>query len=344
MNRFFKYLLLFTILFITNKVTAQTYDTLSVAFWNVENLFDIEDDPNKQDEEFLPDGKNEWTKERFDNKLYKLSRIIFTFNNNKGPDILGVCEVENEFVLNELVKKYLPDYKIAHRESPDNRGIDVALLFKEQLFDLVDIKGDTVTLPDKYPTRLILNVKLKLKNNFKNEISVYVNHWPSRRGGEEASEKNRIAAALTLKKSVNNELQQNKNSKIIMMGDFNDEPTNKSITESLGAIPLYCDSLKVENGISIYNAAYHAKMLGIGSYKYRDDWNLIDQMMITSSVVFGKELKYLCGSFNVLKPELMTTKSGKYKGAPFPTYAGPRYLGGYSDHFPIEIKLLSKRK
>jgi hypothetical protein len=344
MNKLLKYVLFFGILLITNKTNAQLYDTLSVSFWNVENLFDTEDDPNKQDEEFLPNGSKEWTKERFDDKLYKLSRIIFTFNNNKGPDLLGVCEIENEYVLNELVKRYLPDYKVAHCESPDNRGIDVALLFKEKMFDLINIKADTVTLPDKYPTRLILNVKLKLKNNYKNELSIYVNHWPSRRGGEDVSEKNRIAAALTLKKSVEKELMLNKNSKIIMMGDFNDEPTNKSLVEALGAIPLYCDSLKKENDMSLYNAAYHTKMLGIGSFKFREFWNLIDQMILSSSIVFGNEIKYLCGSFEVLKPESMTTQSGKFKGAPFPTYAGPRYLGGYSDHFPIEIKLLAKRK
>jgi predicted extracellular nuclease len=340
---YLKFILILLLLLTNIQVTAQTYDTLSIAFWNVENLFDTFDDPNKQDEEFLPDGTKEWTNERFDDKLYKLSRIILAMNNYRGPDILGVCEVENEYVLTALVNKYLPEYKIAHSESPDNRGIDVALLYKEQLFELVSIKGDTVTLPDKYPTRLILNVKLKLTNNYKNEISFYVNHWPSRRGGEAESEKNRIAAALTLRKAIEDELKLNSNSKIVLMGDFNDEPTNRSIEESLNAKPLYCDSLKKETSMIIFNAAYQTKQIGIGSYKYRESWNLIDQIMLSQSLIFGTEVKYLCESFSVLKPELMTTKSGKFLGAPFPTYAGPRYLGGYSDHFPVEIKLLSKR-
>lgn len=316
-------------------------DTIHVAFWNVENLFDTIDDPLKQDEEFLPTSEKEWTPERLEDKMFKLSRIILNMNNDRGPDVLGLCEVENENVLSEMVKKYLNNYNIAYRESPDNRGIDVGLIFKKNIFELVEINADTVHLPDRYPTRLILNVKLKLISNGE-EFSFYINHWPSRRGGEETSERNRIAAGLTLRNFVDKNLKRNSREKIILMGDFNDEPNNKSITEALRAIPLYCDSLSNTSQNTIYNTSYKTKMDGIGSFKYREFWNLIDQVMVSSELVYGSGYVYDCGSFEVLKPELMVTKSGNFKGAPFPTYGGKRYLGGYSDHFPIEIRLIKK--
>lgn len=342
MKKFTLSALLIVILFSFNSVlSAQKSDTLTVVFWNVENLFDTTDDPIKQDEEFLPDGNKEWTDERLENKMYKIAQVVTSLNNFNGPDVLGLCEVENEQVLTSLVDKYLKGYSIAYKESPDNRGIDVGLIFKSDKFKLVSIKADTVNLPDKYPTRLVLKVKLKYG---KKEMSFYVNHWPSRRGGEEQSEKNRVAAAVTLQKMVTREFDADKNANIVIMGDFNDEPGNKSILETLNAIPFQCDSLDLLAKKNLYNISYAAKIAGLGSYKYQDNWNLIDQMIISTSLLNGKEVRYICDSFKILKPDIMVTKSGKFQGTPFPTYAGNRYLGGYSDHFPIELKLLVKNK
>ncbi|RPI71443.1 MAG: endonuclease, partial [Ignavibacteriales bacterium] len=167
-------------------------DTISIAFWNLENLFDISDDPDKDDDEFLPSGSKEWTAERLDKKLYNLSRVIRSMNNDRGPDILGVCEVEHQHLLDTLVTKFFNDknYKTSYLESPDNRGIDNGLIYNADLFTFLSVKGDTVKLNDGYPTRLVLNVNLITRDN--DTLYVYVNHWPSRRGGEAESEPDRV--------------------------------------------------------------------------------------------------------------------------------------------------------
>lgn len=327
---------------------AQKSDTIFVAFWNQENFFDAVDDPNKNDEEFLPTGDKEWTNERLDIKENRHARIIRSMNNNKGPDLLGVCEVEHETVLDSMISKYLSDinYKVAYLESPDNRGIDNGLIYNADKFKVLSVKGDTVHLSDGYPTRLILGVRLLTINN--DTLIVYVNHWPSRRGGEEKSEPNRVSAAETLRKSVDKDFGNNPNAKIIIIGDFNDEPGNNSILKTLMAHPVYCDSISMGDEITdpsqLYNLSYKAYAEGLGTYKYKDDWNLLDQIIVSADLLTGDDISYECDSYQVYKPDTMITHSGKYEGAPFPTYGGRRYLGGYSDHFPAIAKFIMKLK
>jgi endonuclease/exonuclease/phosphatase family metal-dependent hydrolase len=321
-------------------------DTLFVAFWNLENLYDTLDDPFKDDAEFLPDSKKDWTGERFSKKLFNLARIIRSMNFEKGPDILGICESENEFALTSLINKNLKDmnYEIAYRESPDRRGIDVALIVRKDKFKLISIKADTVILPDNYPTRLILNVKLK--SSIGEIIDVFVNHWPSRRGGVEKSEKNRIAAAEVLKRNVDVILKKNPEAKIIIMGDFNDEPSNISINEVLDAKMYDCNMMRSGGMIpsaALYNLSSVTQSLGMGSYKFQDQWNMIDQIIISGGLISNNKIEYLSESFHVYKNEIMVTHSGKYEGAPFPTFGGDRYLGGYSDHFPVVAKFLIRK-
>ena len=325
-------------------IHAQKNDTLFVAFWNQENFFDAIDDPDKRDEEFLPSGGKEWTDERLDIKENHHARIIRSMNNNKGPDLLGVCEVEHESVLDSMISKYLDDknYKVAYLESPDNRGIDNGLIYDADKFDVLSVEGDTVHLSDGWPTRLILKVRLLTKHNI--TLIVYVNHWPSRRGGEEKSEPNRVKAAETLRKSVDKDFENNPNAKIIIIGDFNDEPGNNSILKTLMAHPVYCDSVPAGNEMNssaqLFNLSYKAYEDGLGTYKYRDDWNLLDQVIVSSDLLVGNNIRYVCGSYEVYKPNTMVTHSGKYEGAPFPTYGGMRYLGGYSDHYPAISKFV----
>jgi hypothetical protein len=159
---------------------AQNQDTLYVAFWNLENLFDTVDNPEKNDEQFLPDGDREWTEEKLDKKMYNIARVIRSMNNYYGADILGVCETEHQSVLEKLTGKFLSDinYKIAYLESPDRRGIDNGLLYNADKFFVLSVSSDTVHLADNCPTRLIL--KVKLLNKWNDTLSVYVNHWPSR--------------------------------------------------------------------------------------------------------------------------------------------------------------------
>ena len=155
---------------------AQSEDTIVVAFWNLENLFDTIDDTDKEDEDFLPDGMMEWTEDRLDKKSYNLARVIRIINNDRGPDLIGVCEVENQAVLDYMILRYLPDmnYKTAYLESPDNRGIDNGLIYKADKFKLLNVQADTVHLSDGYPTRLIFGANLLTKGNKK--ITVFVNH------------------------------------------------------------------------------------------------------------------------------------------------------------------------
>ncbi|MFZ1279934.1 MAG: hypothetical protein WAR59_03800, partial [Ignavibacteriaceae bacterium] len=221
----------------------QKSDTLFVAHWNVENLFDNIDDDKVIDEEFLSDGTKEWTDERIEKKLYSLSRIIRSMNDNAGPDLLGVCEVEHQYLLDSLVNNYLSDkfYKVSYLESPDGRGIDNGIIYNSKILTLLSINGYETKFSDGYDTRLILLGSFLFEKI--DTIHFFVNHWPSRRGGEEESQPRRIKVANTLRNVVDSLLTVNSKSKIVIVGDFNDEPTNISITETLKAQPFFCDSI-----------------------------------------------------------------------------------------------------
>lgn len=330
-------ILVISIILFTLSIHPQKKDTLFIAFWNVENLFDTLDDPNINDEEFLPSSKSEWSDQRFQTKIKNLEEAIASMNNGRGPDFLGLCEVENLFVLEILtsgaLKKF--NYGIVHEDSPDRRGIDVAMLYKKSKFNFISKKSKEVNLPTKYPTRLLLTAKFKVGRD---SLVFSVNHWPSRRGGEDESEKNRIEAASTLK----NFLHENyTDEKIIIMGDFNDEPNNVSITNFLTAEKYSCENVNPKQK-SFFNLASKKHEEGTGSYKYRDDWNMIDQIIVSSNLLSGKT-QFICNSFEIYNPHFLQTHSGKYEGAPFPTYGGGRYLGGYSDHFSVNAKFLIEK-
>lgn len=335
-------------------VKERKADILFVASWNVENLFDIYDDPLKNDDEFLPTSKKEWTEERYEKKLSNLARVIRAMNDGEGPDLLGMQEVENEKVANDLIKIFFKDknYKISHMEGPDDRGIDCALIFNADKFEFLGNIGDTVSLyvsednlsesVEKLKTRLILTTKL-LFFQTQDTFYVIVNHWPSRRGGQQESEINRIAAAQTLKRRVNLIFNETFNPKVIIVGDFNDEPTNVSIERYLGALPLNafeeCNKMPKFN---LYNLAYDKHKAGEGTLKHQDKWNLIDQIIVNGSLLNPRisSIIYYYNTFEIFKPNFMVTQKGKYAGTPFPTFAGDRYLGGYSDHFPVIAKFV----
>jgi len=319
-------------------------DTLFVASWNLENLFDTVNDTLKEDEEFTPGSIKQWNAERLEKKLYNLARVIRSMNDGHGPDILGVVETEHRALLDTMEIRYLQgmNYSTAYLESPDNRGIDNGLIFRKDLLTVLSVTGDTIHLPDKYPTRLILRVDLLTSDS--DTIHVFVNHWPSRRGGEKESEINRITAAEVLKKNIDGIFSHNPVSLILIMGDFNDEPTNNSILNTLKAKPVFCDNIVAgiteNNPDRLYNLSYVQYNEGMGSYKYRNNWNMLDQIIVSGDMLIGHRIHYLCNSFNVYKPDFMVTRSGKYEGTPFPTYGGNKYLGGYSDHFPVASKFI----
>ncbi len=250
--------------------------------------------------------------------------------------------------LDTMVNKYLSDlnYSVAYLESPDKRGIDNGLIFKSEKFKLLNLQADTVHLADEWPTRLIFGVNLLTEEN--DNLTVFVNHWPSRSGGQIESEPNRIAAAKTLRTAVDRIFSNNADANIFIIGDFNDDPVNVSVLETLRAYPIKCDSLPSDFEMSseseLFNLAYQSFEDGLGSFKYRDTWNMLDQIIVSGSLITGTQIKYICNSFEVFKPQAIVTQSGKYEGAPFPTYGGRRYLGGYSDHFPVMAKFEINRK
>jgi len=332
----------------SNNVKAQNVkkDTLTFAFWNMENFFDTVDDPGKNDIEFTPQGKKHWTEKRLIHKMSNMSKVIKLMSKKGGPDLMGMCEVEHQSIVDMLIKNYLnnKNYGVAYKESPDKRGIDNCLIYNKNKFHLISVEGIHVNLPTHYPTRDILKVILKTKSN--DTLYVFVNHWPSRRGGQAKSERNRLQVAGVLKNNVDKIYSSHTNPNILIIGDFNDTPTNRSFTDILQAKPLKNYLMKLNNRKekikNLYNLAYKTAMEGMGTMSYRKIWNMLDQMIVSPSMLKNKGFTYLLGSFKIFKPNFIIEKTGRYKGSPFPTYGGRKYLGGYSDHFPIISKFVLK--
>ncbi len=331
------YKFVFLLLLILNTACAnQNYSgRLFIANWNVENLFDTVDDPETDDDSFLPESPRKWTENRLETKLKNLSRVIKYMNDFEGPDILGIEEVEHKFLLDKLVNSFLHDmnYKTLEYESPDRRGIDCALIYNADKLKLTDSEPLKVILPEGKTTRDILHAEFLLNNKIK--LHVFVNHWPSRREGLKKTEPKRIEAAKVLRKKVDELIEKDKNSRIVILGDFNDLPSNISISKILGAKPYYCKNDTNVNWDSLYNLSYELFQQGKGTYKYKTHWNMLDQIIVNGNLVSSEEIGYECNSFQIIKPEYMITKSSKHKGKPKPTYGGRKYLGGFADHFPV---------
>jgi len=308
-----------------------------VASWNLENLFDTVDDYDKIDEWYLPESDINWTNEKLEKKLQNLTKVFTLMNSGKGPDILGVQEVEHKELLEMLLKKISinKNYQIVHYESPDKRGIDNAIIFNSDIFSLKHSEAIKIDLGGEKTTRDIIYGVLENNNS---DYHVFVNHWPSRREGLKKSEPNRIKAAETVRNKIEN-LANTESKNIIILGDFNDLPSNLSISEILKAQKFICDSTVTNNNL-FYNITYADFQKGKGTYKFRDHWNMLDQIIISKSLLDGNGMDYKCDSFEILKPDFIIQQTGKYKGTSLPTYGGRKYLGGYSDHFAIGAKFI----
>ncbi len=334
---------LFSIVFIKYASDEEySSDYVTVAFYNVENLFDTINDDGINDGEFTPNSKKKWNEERYTSKLNSLARVIDKLGDSNGPEILGLSEIENRGVLVDLIKKTElknKNYEIEHFESPDRRGIDVALLYKKNVFEVTNSIAIPVKMPSdsNFVSRDILHVTGRFADY--DEFHFFVNHWPSRRGGLAKSEPKRTAAALTLRTAVSSLLTSDPNAKIIIMGDFNDEPENNSIKNTLMARGKGFKHSKQE----LFNTSHKAVKNNKGSYCYQGDWNMLDQLIISYGA-YKEDIKlnYVKGSFFIYKQEWMLQNGAygeKYKGYPYRTYAGNKYLGGYSDHLPVYIHL-----
>jgi len=326
-------------LFTFNFSLAQSEkDTIYIASWNMENLFDAIDDADKRDEEFLPDGKKEWTQEKIDQKITNQAKVIQWMNDGNGPDLLGFQEVEHQHLIETLIERHFSDknYKVAYQETLDKRGIDNGLIYDADKFEVLNIKPIEVELASKYPTRYILEVHLRKIGG--EELYLYVNHWPSRSGGELKSRPNRIKAATVLREAIDSLYKRNDKLNLVILGDFNDMPNNLSIARYLWTQQFTC-TINTEP-LRLYNLSYKDFLLGNGTYLYRGNWNMLDQIIVSNEVVGDGAIKYLCNSFELVKPDFMITQSGKYKGAATPTFGGRTYLGGYSDHIPVGAKFI----
>ncbi|MGB1216695.1 MAG: endonuclease/exonuclease/phosphatase family protein [Saprospiraceae bacterium] len=343
-------LFLAIIAFFQVKSTAQKdkqYKVGVIGFWNFENLFDLKDSPDTNDKDFLPTGKNQWNKEKYDEKMGNLARVISDLGTELSPEgatLLGTAEVENRKVLEDLVKeKAIKDrnYQIVHHDSPDWRGIDCALLYNPKYFTPTSSKGLEVELfndeGERRYTRDVLYVNGKLDGD---EIHIFVCHWPSRRGGEKASRHKRNKAAQVVKDYMKILKDKDPEAKIIVMGDMNDDPVSPSVKNILQGKK---DKESVTKN-SMYNPMYKFYKRGVGSNAYRDAWSLFDQILLTKPLLGKKQDGYFHHKTTIYNKKYLVQKTGKYKGYPYRTFAGGKYQGGFSDHFPVYITLLKEIK
>jgi Endonuclease/Exonuclease/phosphatase family len=323
----------------------QQYKPAIVAFYNLENFYDTIHNPNINDEDFLPNGAKNYTSKVYWTKVQHLATVVSQIGTDINPDgiaFIGVAEIENDTVLNDLIHHPLlkdRNYKIVHYDSRDIRGIDVALLYNPKYFTVLYSKKLFVRLPQgtksSYFTRDVLWVKGILNGD---TIHVFVNHWPSRVGGEQRSAPGRAAAAMVDKNYVDSIQARQPGAKIIVMGDLNDDPISPSVTKVLGAKGNIAD---VKPG-ELYNPWVDMYKKGIGTLAYQDAWGLFDQIILSYSWLDKNQPGYFFYQQHIFNKEFMVENIGKYKGYPMRTWDGNVFRGGYSDHFPTYIILLKK--
>lgn len=308
-----------------------------IAFYNVENLFDLENNPNKDDDWFLPISDTKWNQERYDKKLNDLAKVISGMN---YPVLQGLCEVENLQVVQDLFSKTdlaKVNYGIVHHESPDARGIDVALAYDKKYFEVYSSEIIRINFPEEivvdYTTRDILYVKGSYANQF--DLHVFVNHWPSRRGGLKESEPKRLYVANQLKTKLDEIRSKDEMARIVIMGDFNDEPQNNSVLNTLKAGHLSGQPVANE----LYNCFAKLDSLGKGSYNFRGSWNMLDQVIVSGTLLGGSaDLKI--SNPGIYRQPWMMYDDPKRGPTPNRTYGGPNYYGGYSDHLPVYVEII----
>ncbi|MDV7186374.1 endonuclease/exonuclease/phosphatase family protein [Lutibacter sp. TH_r2] len=336
--------------FFTRTIYSQNnYKIRTVAFYNLENLYDTFDDPDKMDEEspILKIKANRDTV--YTSKIENMAKVISEIGlkeSKNSPVLIGVAEVENRKVLEDLVthkKLKNKDYGIIHFDSPDRRGIDVALLYQANYFSPTHFKTFELKIWNTKGYRLYTRDQLWVSGYLDGElVHLIINHWPSRRGGEKKSRSYREKAALLNTQIIEEIKQTDPNPKIIIMGDLNDNPNNSSLKKIL---KTKNKKKNIQKG-DIYNPYEDLFRRGNNTLVYRNNLSLFDQIMYTSALV-SKNKNY--SNFKVYKPSIfkplyLTTKTGKYKGYPFRSFSNEQFLGGFSDHFPVFIHLVKEVK
>lgn len=331
-------------------VQAQTnsqskYKVACVGFYNLENLFDTVDDTTINDEEFLPTGSRQYTDEVYRDKLNNLSTVIAQLGTDDSPDgmaVLGVSEIENRKVLEDLAampKLKERNLQIVHYDSPDRRGVDVALYYNPRYFKVLESAPLFVPLKNPDGTDYFTRDILWVYGLFNGEpMHFFVGHWPSRRGGEEASAPSRAAAARVTRNKIDSIMTVQPEAKIMVMGDLNDDPLSPSVVEVLNSSG---DSTSLKPG-QLFNPWVDFYKKGIGTLAWNDAWNLFDQVIISQPYLNKNQKGFFFQKAVIFNRPYLVQKSGRYKGYPFRTYDFDVYARGYSDHFPTYVVLLKK--
>ena len=313
-----------------------------VAFWNFENLFDIYNDPETHDDEFTPEGIKKWNETKYQKKLSNMERVIFDMAaiNKEYPIVIGVSEIENRSVLEDFVaqpKLKGAKYRICHFDSPDARGVDVAFLYRADVFKLEgsdNIKLNVPELPN-FRTRDLVVMWGTIEGE---PFYFLVSHWPSRLGGKEASQFKRDACAKQIREIKDSLLKENPATKVIVMGDFNDDATDASLVKVMGAK----GKIKELQTGDFFNPYYQMLKAGLGTLAYQDSWNLFDNICVTENLVNGTygKLRLIKGKKfygNIFTRPYMLQQEGQYKGYPLRTFVTNNFQNGFSDHFPVYI-------
>lgn len=315
-----------------------------VVFYNIENFFDTINDPEVLDDEFTPEGPKKWNSAKYNQKLGNIERVLFDIASidKEYPAVIGLSEIENRTVLEDIVatRKLAPaNYRIAHFDSPEARGVDVAFFYRPDVFKIEGQHPVRTVIPSLpgFKTRDILTMWGTIENE---PFFFMVAHWPSRLGGKEASEFKRIAVGQQMRSIADSVLKANPATKVVMMGDFNDDPTDKSIAKGLGAKFKQKD---LQPG-DLYNPYADMLKAGYGTLAYGDAWNIFDNIVVSENLAKGStgalKLQPAAGSKfygNIFKQHYMVQKEGQFKGYPLRTYVGNNFQGGFSDHFPVYI-------
>lgn len=338
--------LLFFGMFLAINAQNKRFKIHTLAFYNLENLFDTINDPNKFDE-FSPimELKSNQT-EAYENKVQNMARVIADIGHadtQNTPSIIGVCEIENKMVLEDVVNDSLlrrKDYGIIHYESSDSRGIDVALLYQKKIFTPLHTSSHELKIYDHQSqkrvfTRDQLLVSGKLEDDL---IHIIVNHWPSRRGGEARSRYKRIAAAKLNKHLLDSLQMINPYAKIFIMGDLNDNPNNVSVEKVLNP---KTNKTRVQLK-GLYNPFANFYKDGLGTTAYRDNWSLFDQIMMTTPLLEKNYNSYRFYKAGIFNKQYLIDQKGKYKGYPFRSWSNGSFSDGYSDHFPVYLYLIKE--
>lgn len=305
----------------------------TIAFYNTENLFDVFADDKTNDNDFTPKSAKRWTKERYLKKIYKLGSVISKIGvstSERPPAIIGLAEVENKKVLDDLINSKdleMFDYGIVHYDSMDERGIDVALLYDKNIFEVESSEPFPVLIEESIGvrdfTRDILLVTGYLSGA---KIHFIVNHWPSRHEGKDETSFKRIIAAEKVTEIISGLLSRDPNSQIIIMGDFNDNPNSPSI-------------LKLKGDNTLHNAMESVWAYNRGSANHNFAWTQFDQIFLTQNFLYPTGQNFELYAADIFDEKFLTQYDGKFKGQPYRTYVGKKYKGGFSDHFPVYIQL-----